>query len=51
MQPILHSTVDAHNNTVKVLDLKSNHREADKRITLHTVFSSSTDAFKCSLCC
>ena len=32
------STVEAPNNDVEVPDLKSNHREADPRIALHTVF-------------
>ena len=37
------STVEVRNNAVEVLDLKSNHREADPRIVLHIVFASSTD--------
>ena len=38
-----HSKIEATNNTVEYPDLKLNHREADPRITLHTVFASSTD--------
>ena len=37
------STVEEPNNAVEVLDLKSNHREVDPRIVLHTVFASSAD--------
>ena len=37
------STVEVPNNAVEVPELKSNHREADPRITLHTVFASLTD--------
>ena len=37
------STVEVLSNAVKVPDLKSNYREADPRIALHTVFASSTD--------
>ena len=37
------STVEVPNNAVEVPDLKSNHRKADPRIALHTVFASSTD--------
>ena len=38
-----HSTIGVPNNAVEVPDLKLNHREADPRIALHTVFASSTD--------
>ena len=37
------STVEVLSSTVEVPNLKSNHREADPRIALHTVFASSTD--------
>ena len=33
------STVEVLSNAVKVPDLKSNYREADPRIALHTVFA------------
>ena len=36
-------TVGVPNNAVEVPDLKSNQREADPRIALHTGFASSTD--------
>ena len=37
-----HSRVEVPNNAVEVPDLKSNLREADPRIALHTVFASSS---------
>ena len=37
------STVKVPNNAAQVPDIKSNHREADPRIALHTIFASSTD--------
>ena len=37
------STVEVPNNALEVPNLKSNHREADPRIALHTVFASSID--------
>ena len=38
-----YSKIKATNNIEEYPDLKLNHREADPRITLHTVFASSTD--------
>ena len=37
------STVEVPNNAAEVPDLKSNRREADPRIALHTVFTSPPD--------
>ena len=37
------STVKVPSNAVEVPDIRSNHREADPRIALHTVFASSTN--------
>ena len=37
------STVEVPNEAVEVPDLKLNHREADPRMALHTVFASLTD--------
>ena len=36
-----HSTVEVPNNAVEVPDLKSNLKEEDLRIALHTAFGSS----------
>ena len=38
-----YSTFEVSNNAVEVPNLKSNHKEADPRIALHTIFASSTD--------
>ena len=37
------STVEVPNEAMEVPDLKLNHREADPRIALHTVYASLTD--------
>lgn len=38
-----HSTVETPNNVVDAPELQSNQRDTDPRITLYTVFASSTD--------